>query len=81
MLNDAVIKRVTKAKTLGVLVDENLNWDEHFNSVKGKTCCGLASLKKLKDIIPQRKLCSVYYAIAKSHLPFANEVLGHPSKN
>ena len=71
MLNDAVIKRVTKTKSLGIIVDENLKWDENFNTVKGKICGGLASPKKLKDTIPQRKLCSVYYAIVESHLPYA----------
>ena len=36
MLNDSVIKRVTRTKSLGVTVYENLKWDEHFNTVKGK---------------------------------------------
>ena len=55
MLNDSVIKRVTKTKSLGVTVDEKLKWDEHFNTVTGKICGGLASLKKLKNIIPQKQ--------------------------
>ena len=76
ILNDSVIKRVTKTKSLGVTVDENLKWDEHFNTVKGKICDGLASLKKLKNIIPQNNLCSVYYAIVESHLRYANEIWG-----
>ena len=42
-------------KSPGVTVDENLKWDEHFNTVKGKICGGLASLKKLKNIIPQKQ--------------------------
>ena len=75
MLNDSAIKRVTKTKSLGVTVDENLKWGEHFNTVKGKICGGLASLKKLKNIIPH-KLCSVYYAIVESHLRYANEIWG-----
>ena len=32
--------------------------------------------KKLKNIIPQSKLCSVYYAIVESHLRYANEIWG-----
>ena len=76
MLNDSAIRRVTKTKSLGVTVDENLKWGEHFNTVKSKICGGLASLKKLKNIIPQSKLCSVYYAIVESHLRYANEIWG-----
>ena len=76
MLNDSVIKRVTKTKSLGVTVDENLKRGEHFNTIKGKICGGLASLKTLKNIIQQSKLCSVYYAIVESHLRYTNEIWG-----
>ena len=75
-LNDSEIKRVSKTKSLGVMVDENLKWDEQFKTVKNKICGGLASLKKLKNILPQSKLCSVYYAIVESHLRYADVIWG-----
>lgn len=75
-LNGSDIKRVTKTKSLGVTVDENLKWEEQYKTVKGKVFGGLASLKKLRNIIPQTKLCSVYYAIVESHLRYANEIWG-----
>ena len=43
-------------------------------SVKSKICGGLASLKKLQNILPQSKLCSVYYAIVESHLRYADVI-------
>ena len=70
------IKRVSNTKSLGVMVDEYLNWDEQFKSVKSKICGGLASLKKLKNILPQSKLCCVYYAIVESHLRYADVIWG-----
>ena len=45
-------------------------------SVKSKICGGLASQKKLKNILPQSKLCSVYYAIVESHLRYADVIWG-----
>ena len=48
------------------MVDEYLNWDDQFKIVKSKICAGLASLKKLKNILPQSKLGSIYYAIVES---------------
>ena len=65
-LGSKEIKRVSNTKSLGVMADEYLNWDEQFKSGKSKSCGGLASLKKLKNILPQSKLCSVYYAIVES---------------
>ena len=52
-LNGTEIKRVRKTKSLGVIVDENLSWKEHFRSLKGKVTSGLSALKKLKNILPQ----------------------------
>ena len=62
-LGNKKIKRVSNTNSLGVMVDEYLNLDDQFKSVKSKICGGHASLKKLKNILPQSKLCSVYYAI------------------
>ena len=45
-LNDSEIKRVKKTKSLGVIVDEGLNWEEQFKTVRGKVRGGLTSLKK-----------------------------------
>ena len=42
-LNDSEIKRVAKTKSLGVIVDEGLNWDDQFNKIKGKVSGGLKS--------------------------------------
>ena len=36
MLNNSEIKRVMQTKSLGVIVDEGLNWEQHFTVVKGK---------------------------------------------
>ena len=44
-LNDSEIKRVAKTKSLGVVVDEGLNWDNQLGKVKGKMSGGLRSLK------------------------------------
>ena len=75
-LNGTEIKRVRKTKSLGVIVDENLSWKEHFRFLKGKVTSGLSALKKLKNILPQSKLCEVYHALVESHLRYGNVVWG-----
>ena len=52
MLNNSEIKRAKKTKSLGVIVDEELNWEQHFKVVKRKIRGGLSSLKKLKNLVP-----------------------------
>ena len=79
-LNNSDIKRVDKTKSLGVIVDEKLNWDEHFKPTKGKMSGGLAALKKLKNIVPQSQFCNVYYALIESHLRYADVIWGNLSE-
>ena len=80
-LNDSEIKRVAKTKSLGVMVDEGLKWDDQFGNVKGKINGGLKSLKKLKNLISQSQLDHVYRALIESHLSYADIIWGSLSKS
>ena len=64
-LSNKEIKRVSSTKSLGVMVDEYQNWHDQFKIVKSKICGGLASLKKLRNILPQCKFGSVYFLLLK----------------
>ena len=77
-LSNSDIKRVDKTKSLGVIVDEKLNWDEQFKGTKGE---GLAALLKiLEKVVPQSQLCDIYYALIESHLRYADVIWGNRSK-
>ena len=65
---------VQYSKSLGVIVDDYLNWDDQFKIVKSKICGGLASLKKLRNILPQSKLGSIHYAFVGSHLRYSDVI-------
>ena len=80
-LNDSEIKRVEKAKSLGVIIDEGLKWKDQYKSLAGKLAGGLSSLKKLKDVLPQSKLCDVYHALFESHIRYGNVVWGSISSS
>ena len=63
-----------KIKYLGTNIDESINWEEQHNTVKNKLKGAISSLRKLKDIIPQRKLEQVYTALFESHLCYSDIV-------
>ena len=73
-LNGSEIKRVEKTKYLGIINDESLNWDEQFKRVRSKIHTGLMSLQRLKSILPQGRLCCVYYGLVESHLRYGDVV-------
>ena len=70
-----------KTKSLGVIIDEGLKWKDQYKSLTGKLAGGLSSLKKLKDVLPQSKLCDVYHALFESHLRYGNVVWGSISSS
>ena len=79
-MNETEIKKAHNVKSLGLLIDEKLNWNDRFKLLKGKVGAGLSSLKQLKNILPQSKSCSVYRVLVESHLRYADVVLGNQSK-
>ena len=75
-LDGSDIKKVGQAKSLGIIIDESLTWDEQYRRVKGKMSAGLSAPKRLKNILPQSQLCSVYYALVESHLRYGDVIWG-----
>ena len=75
-IDEDSIKRVQKVKYLGLAVDENLTWNEQYKSLKDKIKCGLSSIRKLTNILPQTKLERVYRALVECHLRYGNELWG-----
>jgi hypothetical protein len=63
-------------KYLGVIIDENLNWCHHVNSLSTKFRRANGALSKLRHYVPQPILVSVYHAIFSSHMRYACQVWG-----
>ena len=74
-LPPATLSVMTRGRRLDI-VDEGLNWKYQYKSLLGKLAGGLSSLKKLKDILPQSKLCDVYRALFESHLRYGDVIWG-----
>ena len=46
------LERVIKHKSLGVQIDESLNWRPHINTISKKISAGIAILKRVSHFIP-----------------------------
>ena len=80
VLNNHSIKRVTQTKSLGMIVDENLSLEAHFNRTMDKINSVIWVLKRLKNILPQSQLSIVYYALVESQLRYGDIVWGSLSR-
>jgi hypothetical protein len=45
------LKRVVVTKSLGLMIDENLSWEEHVNYISKKVSKGLGMLRRIRDLV------------------------------
>ena len=69
-------KSNTSTKYLGVMINANLNWNDHLAMVMAKMKKGLHALAKLKGIACEKTKLSVYECLVKSHALYALPVWG-----
>ena len=56
-VNDASIKRVKQVKNLGLIIDENLTWENHINYISQKIKRNVSILKCMSKVLPTESLC------------------------
>lgn len=69
-IDDLVIERVRTFKFLGLMLNENLDWDDHYCMVKSRVSKSIGILHRLKHILPFSILLTLYHALVMSHLNF-----------
>ena len=74
--DDFTITRLTYTKFLGVLIQENLEWNHHINYVSTKVSKATGLLSKLKHFLPKYALLTIYNSLCLSHLSYAITVWG-----
>jgi len=57
-INNVQLKRETVYRSLGIQLDENLNWYSHIDTISKKISAGLAVLKRVTPVIPfETRVC------------------------
>ena len=80
-LNNQVINRVPHAKFLGVYIDEHLNWNEHINQLSLKLAKNNGILSKIKHIIPNSTMLTLYNSFILPYLSYCNRIWCSASLN
>jgi len=63
-------------KLLGVLIDENLSFQSHINYVRTKLSKSIFIINRVKNILPQKSLKDLYFALIHSHLTYCPIIVG-----
>lgn len=66
--DDNFLEEVNETKLLGIVLDKNLNWTSHTDSVCNKVSAGLFALQRLSNILNINTLKCVYFSLIQSHI-------------
>ena len=70
-INDMVIVHVKFFTFLGLILDSNLYWNAHLNSIGSKIERLIGLLRKLKYMFPKYILCSIYNSLILPHMNYS----------
>ena len=68
------IERVSQCKSLGLVIDENLTWDEHLRCITKKIVSGLGAIKRSRPYVPKETLVAIYNSLIQPYLDYCCEV-------
>jgi hypothetical protein len=76
-----IMKRTRIAKYLGLILDENLKFDEHCKHLESKLTSSAAMLWKMRNKLPIYIKKKVYMTLFESHLLYMNSIWGTACDN
>ena len=81
-INKEVINRVSKAKRLGILIDEKLTWEDHINDIIiPKVLKGLRMLRTVRPLLDIPNMVALYQALVLPRLDYCSSLWGNCGQN
>ena len=71
-INGKQITQASSARSFGVIIDENLSWEDHIQSISKNVSSGINALKRTRHFVFMDTLILVYNALIKRILTFSN---------
>ena len=76
-INNIQIEHITSFNFLGIILHENLKWEEHVNHVSNKISKVIGTISKLKQYIPSDVLLTLYNILILPHLYYGITLCGY----
>ena len=76
VINGEIVKQDHKTKFLGVILDEFLSWDAHISYIKNKIAKGIGVICKVRRLLNNQTLLTLYYCFVYPYFNYALEVWG-----
>ena len=75
-MNGTQVKQVEATKSLGVTIDNKLDWHSHIEKLTKKIASGIGAIKRVRHLIPGPTLQHIYQALIKPHFDYCDIVWG-----
>ena len=75
-INGQEIKKVSSTKFLGIIIDENLNWNAHRDHLVKKLRSTTGAISRIRKSIPSEYYKDIYSSLFESHLGYGITVWG-----
>ena len=73
-IDNVLIEQVAETKFLGVIITDNLTWDNHINTVCNKVSKGIGISCKIRHLIPRSILINLYFTLVHPYFQYCNIV-------
>ena len=70
IIDKTIIKKVYSYKYLGVIIDDNLNWSEHIETLKNKLLKTIGVLYKTRYYLNEKSLYLIFNSLFMSHVKY-----------
>ena len=78
--NNEKVERVSKFKYLGVILDQNLKFNEHTDFVKRKTFAKMKALARIRQFVTQGVSLQLYKSLIIPHVDYGDVLYDSLSK-
>ena len=80
-ISNIEIKRTTESKFLGIIINENVNWNSHVAAVRQKMSRYIGVMYRLKSILPLSARLNIYHSLVQSHINYCSLIWGFTTKS
>ena len=73
-INHHPVKQVSSTKSLGVYIEQNMNWECHIQNICKKIASTFGAIKRIRHLIPFNILINVYDSLVQPHFNYCSVV-------
>jgi len=78
-IDNIKIQQVFQTKFLGVIINSNLTWTDHINTVSNKICKSMGIIYKIRQNVHANTLLLLYHTLIHPYLQYCNIIWGADS--